>query len=127
MNQQAYGIQGREKGMIEHRRAQRTAANLPIVVATVLTRRNAMIVDISESGAQITGCSLDQGSRFMIERGEETVYATVAWSEVDRMGVRFDQVLQRGDLLNIALRTKTAARLGNDVARRPVTFGRKAQ
>lgn len=127
MTQQTYGMQGKEKSMIEQRKAQRTAANVPIVVATVLTRRNALIIDISETGAQITGCTMEKGARFMIERGDETVYATVAWTEIDRMGVKFDHALPRGDLLNIALRTRSAARLGGDGVRRATTFGRKTQ
>lgn len=120
--------------MIEGRTTQRIATSVPISIATVLTRHSATIVDISEGGAQIMGYTMARGSRFMIEHGDETVYAIVAWDEVDRMGVRFEHGLRPGALLNIARRTKAAACFGavNDAATAHIpvrtqtrTFGRK--
>lgn len=91
------------------RRTDRIATKVDVVVATVLTRESATIIDISEEGAQVTGSVLAKGTRFMIEFGHDVVYGAVAWEEGDRMGVRFDHTLQTGPLYELAQRAKVFA------------------
>ncbi|RYF13649.1 MAG: PilZ domain-containing protein [Oxalobacteraceae bacterium] len=96
--------------MTQHRRrTDRIATKVDVVLATVLTRESATIIDISEGGAQITGTALAKGTRFMIELGDDVVYAAVAWEEEDRMGVRFQHTLKAGPLYELAQRAKVLA------------------
>lgn len=96
--------------MSQHRRrTDRIASKVDVVLATVLTREPATIIDISEGGAQITGAVLAKGTRFMIELGDDVIYAAVAWEEGDRMGVRFEHALKAGPLYELAQQAKVLA------------------
>jgi len=91
------------------RRTDRIATRVDVILATVLTRESATIIDISEGGAQVTGGVLAKGTRFMIEFGDDVVYGAVAWEEGDRMGVRFEHTLKAGPLYELAQRAKVLA------------------
>jgi hypothetical protein len=81
------------------RRARRTGVDISIVITTVLDRIDAAIIDLSENGAQITGCGgFPPGARFQIEYMGQTLFAQCRWSEIDRMGVQFLFPLADGPL-----------------------------
>lgn len=122
--------------MIENRRSARVTTNQAVTVTTVLSCEEATIVDLSETGAQIRGASHPRNTRICIDAGDESVYATVMWSEIDRMGVAFLHPLQNGHLKALAIQARSASklRLGADADmtpmsmqhRAPATFGRRA-
>ena len=80
---------------------ERTKVDIPISVMTVLDRLEGIIVDISEEGARIAGCTLPPASQCQIDFQGHIVYATVQWSEPDRMGVRFPYALTDGPLFDM--------------------------
>jgi hypothetical protein len=71
------------------RQFKRIEVDIPVTVTTVLETMEASIVDLTEGGAQISGCALPEGTRFHIEYMGETLFSQVRWSEIDRMGVKF--------------------------------------
>lgn len=93
------------------RRTDRIATRVDVVLATVLTKESATIIDISGGGAQVTGAVLAVGTRCMIELGGDVVYGVVAWEEGDRMGVRFEHMLKAGPLYELAQRAKVLAEI----------------
>ncbi len=80
------------------RQHKRIEVEIPVTVIAVLETCDASIVDLTESGAQITGCAFPEGSRFQVEYMGQTLFAQVRWSEVDRMGVKFLFPLNEGPL-----------------------------
>ena len=76
----------------------RTPVSVDVGIVGVITSFDAQIVDLSEGGALIIGGSLPAKSRCEIHFGGQIVYATVMWSEPDRMGLRFPFDLQDGPL-----------------------------
>ena len=82
------------------RKQHRIAVDIAVNVITVLDSCEGTIVDLTEFGAQITGTSLPKGKQFQIDFEGHTVFATVMWSEVDRMGVRFPFELHEGPLFD---------------------------
>ncbi|WP_033073584.1 PilZ domain-containing protein [Sphingopyxis sp. MWB1] len=87
---------------------KRTPIAIEVTVNGVLNHVDGRITDLSEGGARIDGASLPVRSRCAIHYGGEVVYATVIWSERDRMGVRFPFELTHGPLYR-ALETARAA------------------
>ncbi|MBT2186192.1 PilZ domain-containing protein [Sphingobium nicotianae] len=79
-------------------RQRRFTVDIPVTVTTVLDSVDAAVVDLTEHGTQIIGCSLAVGTRFQIEYMGQTVFAQCRWSEVDRMGVKFSFPLTDGPL-----------------------------
>jgi hypothetical protein len=80
------------------RSRERVIVDIPIVVTTVLDSLEGTIVDLSEGGAQIVGCSLPARSQCQIDLDGYTVFGTVQWAEEDRMGIRFPYLLTDGPL-----------------------------
>ncbi|WP_420145804.1 PilZ domain-containing protein [Sphingobium sp.] len=80
------------------RSRERIAVDIPIVVTTVLDSLEGVIVDLSEGGAQVVGCTLPARSQCQIDLDGYVVFGTVRWSEVDRMGIRFPYELSDGPL-----------------------------
>lgn len=80
------------------RSRERIAVDIAITVTTVLDSLDGIIVDLSEGGAQVVGCTLPTGSQCQIDHGGQTVFGTVRWSEEDRMGIRFPYELSDGPL-----------------------------
>lgn len=80
------------------RQFKRIEVEIPVTVTTVLETMDASIVDLTEGGAQVTGCSLPEGTRFHIEYMGETFFSQVRWSEIDRMGIKFLFPLTDGPL-----------------------------
>lgn len=94
----------------------RTPVDIAVTLTTVLQSSDARIIDLSENGAQISGASFAEGTKFQIGFDEQTVYAQCRWSEVDRMGVMFPFGLHDGPLYERliqarALKPSGAARL----------------
>ncbi|HUD92270.1 PilZ domain-containing protein [Sphingobium sp.] len=114
------------------RSRERIVVDIPIVVTTVLDSLDAAIVDLSEGGAQVVGCSLPARSQCQLDLDGHIVFGTVQWSEEDRMGIRFPYELTDGpfyerlEMARAAKRTPVAfqPRLGGAA----VTggFGRRA-
>ncbi|MEO8722572.1 MAG: PilZ domain-containing protein [Sphingobium sp.] len=80
------------------RKQNRIAVDISVMVTTVLEANEATIVNLTEYGAQLAGMSLPVGTRFQIDFEEQTVFAIVAWSEIDRVGARFLFSLTDGPL-----------------------------
>ncbi|BAV66294.1 PilZ domain-containing protein [Sphingobium cloacae] len=81
------------------RARERITVEIPIVVTTVLDSLEGTIVDLSEGGAQVIGCSLPAKTQCQIDLDGHIVFGTVRWSEEDRMGIRFPYELTEGPLL----------------------------
>lgn len=80
------------------RSRERIAVDIPIVITTVLDSLEGAIVDLSEGGAQVVGCTLPAQSQCQIDLDGFVVFGTVRWSEEDRMGIRFPYELSDGPL-----------------------------
>ncbi|MES2174475.1 MAG: PilZ domain-containing protein [Pseudomonadota bacterium] len=102
------------------RSRERIAVDIPIVITTVLDSLEGAIVDLSEGGAQVVGCTLPARSQCQIDLDGYIVFGTVRWSEEDRMGIRFPYELSDGPLYE-RLEMVRAAR------RTPVAFQPRAQ
>lgn len=92
------------------RSRERIAVDIPIVITTVLDSLDGMIVDLSEGGAQVIGCSLPAKTQCQIDLDGHIVFGTVRWSEVDRMGIRFPYLLHDGPLFDQLERARAALR-----------------
>ncbi|MDI1297301.1 MAG: PilZ domain-containing protein [bacterium] len=96
------------------RSRERITVDIAITVTTVLDSLDGVIVDLSEGGAQVVGCTLPQGSQCQIDLDGYSVFGTVRWSEEDRMGIRFPYELNDGplyeqlELARAAMRTPVA-------------------
>ncbi|HAF42081.1 MAG TPA: PilZ domain-containing protein [Sphingobium sp.] len=82
------------------RSRERVSVDIPIVVTTVLDSLEGTIIDLSEGGAQVVGCSLPAGSSCQIDLDGFITFGTVRWSEEDRMGIRFPYELSDGPLFD---------------------------
>ncbi|MFY9351881.1 PilZ domain-containing protein [Sphingobium sp.] len=80
------------------RSRERITVDIPIVVTTVLDSLEGAIVDLSEGGAQVVGCSLPPKSQCQLDFDGYVTFGTVQWSEEDRMGIRFPYELSDGPL-----------------------------
>lgn len=89
-------------------RSSRTNVDIPVIITTVLDSLEAALVDLSERGAQIAGCSLSVGTSVQIEYLGQTVYAQCRWAEVDRMGISFPYPLTDGPLFERLLVARSA-------------------
>jgi hypothetical protein len=111
------------------RQHKRIEVEIPVTVTTVIDAHEASIVDLTEGGALITGCSLPEGMRFQIEYMEQTLFAQVRWSEIDRMGIKFLFPMTEGALyerLQMALASQYYgdASSGTSLAMAPIQNGR---
>jgi hypothetical protein len=112
---------------------ERISVEIPVVVTTVLDSLEGVIVDLSEGGAQIVGCSLPPRSQCQVDVDGHSVFGTVRWSEVDRMGIRFPYELHDGPLFEqlemarAAMRASVAfqPRAGLMLAAPQGSFGRR--
>ncbi|WP_019052965.1 PilZ domain-containing protein [Sphingobium xenophagum] len=102
------------------RTRERIVVDIAIVVTTVLDSLEGTIVDLSEGGAQVVGCTLPAGSSCQIDLDGHITFSTVRWSEEDRMGIRFPYELNEGPLYD-QLELARAAR------RTPVAFQPRAR
>ncbi|WHO39746.1 PilZ domain-containing protein [Sphingobium sp. AP49] len=82
------------------RSRERIAVDISITITTVLDSLEGTIVDLSEGGAQVVGCTLPTGSQCQLDLDGYSVFGTVRWSEEDRMGIRFPYELADGPLFD---------------------------
>jgi hypothetical protein len=94
---------------------ERISTEIAITVTTVLDSLDGVIVDLSEGGCQIVGCSLPPRSQCQVDMDGHIVFGTVRWAEEDRMGVRFPYELSEGPLYD-------ALELARGEKRMPVAF-----
>ena len=92
------------------RRRERIRVDIPVTVTTVLDSIEAMAVDLTEFGAQISGAALAPGAPFQLDHEGYSVFAVVQWSEVDRMGVRFLYEMRDGPLFEALERARRGQR-----------------
>jgi len=92
------------------RTRERIVVDIPIVVTTVLDSLEGTIVDLSEGGAQVVGCTLPAGSSCQIDLDGHVTFGTVRWSEEDRMGIRFPYELTEGPLHDMLNQARTPRR-----------------
>lgn len=107
------------------RSRERIIVDIPVTVTSVLDSMHATIVDLSEDGALMTANRLPTGNRLMIDFEGQSVFATVIWAELDRMGVLFPFPLSEGPLYT-ALETARATRGMFMPTMTRVVFGRRA-
>jgi hypothetical protein len=105
----------------------RTPVRIDVGIVGVITSFDAQIVDLSEGGAMVVGGSLPAKSRCEVHFGGQIVYATVMWSEADRMGLRFPFELSDGPLHQrlVITRSHYAPRVMAGGLRGPGGFGRR--
>lgn len=84
--------------MLDARRDTRLHVDLPIMVTTIFDTTEAMIVDLTDMGAKISGIFVAAGTRLQFDYQGQTVFADCRWSEIDRIGVRFVSQLRDGPL-----------------------------
>lgn len=80
---------------------ERFSVDIPIIVTTVLDSLEGTIVDLSEGGAQVVGCTLAPRTQCQLDLDGHIVFGTVRWSEIDRMGIRFPYKLKDGPLYDM--------------------------
>lgn len=76
----------------------RTPVTVDVAIVGVLDSFDAQIADLSEGGALVLGGALPPKARCEVHYGGQIVFATVMWSENDRMGLRFPFELRDGPL-----------------------------
>ena len=103
-------------------RSLRINVDIPVIITTVLDSLEAAIVDLSERGAQIAGCSLSVGTSVQIEYMGQTIYAQCRWAEVDRMGINFPYPLTDGPLYERLLVARNSTLPGNVSTGGQMTF-----
>ena len=77
--------------MHQVRRHDRMPTSIPVTVSTVLQTSDAVLTDVSEGGAKVSGVFLPQSTRITIDHDGQSFYGTVMWAEIDRVGVKFDR------------------------------------
>ncbi|MGE4322548.1 MAG: PilZ domain-containing protein [Sphingobium sp.] len=92
------------------RSRERIAVDIPILVTTVLDNQEGVVVDLSEGGAQVVGCSLPPRTRCQLDLDGFVVFGTVQWSEIDRMGIRFLYELTDGPFFDRLEMARNAGR-----------------
>lgn len=92
------------------RNRERIIVDIPIVITTVLDCLEGAIVDLSEGGAQVVGCTLPAGSQCQIDLDGHVTFGTVRWSEEDRMGIRFPFEMRDGPLFDRLEQARAALR-----------------
>jgi hypothetical protein len=128
---------GISPGMQFQRKAKRIEVDIPVTVTTVIDSLDATIVDLTEYGAQVTGCGVPAHTRFQIDYMGQTVFAICRWSEIDRMGVKFIVPVTEGPLYERLQVARAEQREpGDDIAQpmqphfaaqsRPAVFGQRS-
>jgi hypothetical protein len=96
--------------------SERFACDIAVGACTTLENRPARVVDVSEHGAQVRiDEPYDAGTRIHLDVDGEFVWATVQWTEVDRIGVKFMSPLHP---------THRLMRIVEDQRRRAATIAR---
>ena len=81
------------------RSAARTVAPLAAVFTTVTRSHAAVLVDLSCTGARLSGEDLPEtGEELMLAVGNLRAFATVIWTGAGECGVHFDVPLASGDV-----------------------------
>ncbi|MBA4748292.1 MAG: PilZ domain-containing protein [Sphingopyxis sp.] len=106
---------------------QRTPVSVDVAIVGVLDSFDAQIADLSEGGALVIGGALPAKARCEIHYGGQIVFATVMWSESDRMGLRFPFELRDGPLHQrlVIARSHQQPRALAATMRGPGGFGRR--
>jgi hypothetical protein len=87
----------------------RKAANLLAVVKTTAKTQSADLVDVSLTGAKLSGCDLPAvGQNLFIAFERVEVFATVVWSQAGECGIRFDEPISQDDLDIVQEETRRA-------------------
>lgn len=106
---------------------QRVSVEIPVVVTTVLDCQDGVVIDLSEGGAQVSGCSLPAGTSCQLDLDGHITFGLVRWSEEDRMGIRFPYPLAEGPLFDKLMLARAARTEAMSVPPRVqgVGFGRR--
>lgn len=84
--------------MPSKRARERTKVDVAVTITTVLDSLEGMVADLSPRGAMVVGASLPLGTQLQLDIDGHSVFATVMWSEDERMGLRFPFELCDGPL-----------------------------
>lgn len=86
----------------ERRRIDRDRVTLTGTLNTSAVSRSARLIDVSPSGAQVSGRDLPKVGKFVRLRLKDfAVFATVAWREEDKCGLHFDETLSEELMQNL--------------------------
>jgi len=84
------------------RSAPRAGVPIPVIVRTLTTTSSAALVDVSETGARISGSALPRsGEEVDLSFGTLRVFGTIAWAERGECGVAFDDRLRLVDVVRL--------------------------
>ncbi|MBO9574810.1 MAG: PilZ domain-containing protein [Sphingobium sp.] len=110
-----------------NREDRRFRTEIPVFVSTVLDRHEAWIVDVSQQGVQLRGCSAGPRMRVIMEYEGGATNGTVRWAKPDgTVGVRLDSPLRDGPLAAIWSRFQDNVNaFGAHKMRPQPSFGRK--
>lgn len=106
--------------------SERVSCSIAVAAGDTLNRHPATIVDLSRHGAQVRcDAPFDAGKTIHLDLDGEFTWATVAWSEIDRMGLRFVSPLGRDTLLGRRLAGLQTVRHAPQALVRQSGFGRR--
>ena len=123
--------------VLMNRVQERIKVNITTKYGTILEERQGVIVDLTDTGACISGEPFAEGDRIHIEVDGQMVWGKVRWTEIDRMGVAFTTPISQALRNRLASARRfayqtSARKLGvglhandNRIAARPA-FGRKS-
>lgn len=112
----------------QNRISERVICSIDIMVGDTLTNHEARIVDLSTHGAQVyCDTPFEAGKTIHLDLNGEYAWATVAWSEVDRMGLKFVSPLNKNSGLGQRLQQLQEVRkpAASPIAVRVGGFGRR--
>lgn len=116
-----------ENPAFQARISERHTCDVAVNACTTLSNRPARVVDVSLHGAQVR---IDQpyetGDRIHLDIDGEFIWATVQWTEIDRMGVKFISPIRSDHRLMVIVGDQVRKR---NAGMRPAgmrTFGRRA-
>ena len=97
-----FGKRHEKSAVSDRRRTSRTPVSAGAIVMTTASRLSAVLVDISEGGAQLTGCLPPQRGRdVQIRIAGHTLFGGIAWRKDETFGVKFEEALGHHELAMI--------------------------
>lgn len=112
-----------------NRISERVSCSIEVQAGDTLNAFPACIVDLSQHGAQVhCAGQFEAGKTIHLDLDGEFAWATVAWSEIDRMGIKFVVPLNHGTALGRrleSLQTRNRPQIAAPAATRLPQFGRR--
>ena len=97
-------------GVGGRRVAEREPVSLPAWISTISASWTADVVDVSQTGAKLSGHEMPPpGTDLLVRVGPVDVLATVVWQSDDVCGVTFDRSVSEADLAQLRRETRWAS------------------